>query len=222
MEYLNPKSEPKEVWLLNHAARFDISRKTEHVMIDRMDNIQLLSDHYVICMINNGSFRAAAVCKTIEDVKKLADDSDPRDRLWFAVKKTEADPEIRAYNPSTTQCHHNKTEKSALDQDYFYKCFLETFCQKMKDEHLSFNDQQQMLDTLLDTRHGFVTTVGLSFNLHHFLNTCDISNVAGLKNTYCQYTGESSASGAAMDEFVDLIFDCCYEQCQYDMLTTKR
>ena len=104
--------------------------------------------------------------------------------------------------------------------DRFYKSFLETFCEKMKAECLNFDDQKKMIEILKSTKTGFVTVTGdFRLNHHRFLNSCDVSCEAGLKNTYCQYTGEISASGAQMDEFVDLIFRACYEKYQFTILS---
>ena len=97
MDYLNPK-EPKEVWLFNNAHRLDVVRgKMETAVLSIAREKEMMDKSYIICLINNGKFRAAAVCKNEDDVLRLMDPSDHRDRLWFHVRKELADPEIKPF-----------------------------------------------------------------------------------------------------------------------------
>lgn len=86
--YVNPKNMEKEEWLLlnatacvGHAVPLDTAIE-ELGIADK-----LYKELYPVCLVNNGSFTAAAVCYCSMEKDRFNDESDPRPRMWLFVTK---------------------------------------------------------------------------------------------------------------------------------------
>ena len=118
--YLNPKGISKEEWCLNNGlvmlTPFQLNdmngkgaEENANHLLDLLakgatkefkeedGNAAFFKRYAIVDMINNGKFRAAAVYtsrdEVIENTKAFIDD--PRQHLWFMVKKDEALAEVR-------------------------------------------------------------------------------------------------------------------------------
>ena len=120
-KYLNPEKQAKEVWLLDNGMVIPnpyppfyfklrdedmkrILRYTDSIL-DQMEAIGKDNDYNyfdkwcIVDLVNNGKFRAAAVYtsrdEVVENVKAFIDD--PRQHIWFMVKKDVALAEVRPF-----------------------------------------------------------------------------------------------------------------------------
>jgi hypothetical protein len=73
--YINPRISSKEKWLKENGTKlWDIP------------NVHCKDGSVVICLVNNGSFTAAAIAYNLEELKAFRDDPfDLREKQWWAV-----------------------------------------------------------------------------------------------------------------------------------------
>lgn len=120
--YLNPKGISKEAWcfdngflMMNPFQLNDMNRKGIEENTNRLldllaegatkefkeedGNVAFFNRYAIVDMINNGKFRAAAVYTSRDEVIKntKAFINDPRQHLWFMVKKNKALAEVRPF-----------------------------------------------------------------------------------------------------------------------------
>lgn len=123
--YLNPKDQPKEVWLLDNGFiipnpfppfPFQLNEKDikeivnyANSIVSQMEAIGIenrynyFDEWCIVDLVNNGKFRAAAVYtsrdEVITNVKAFLGDT--RQHIWFMVKKDKALAEVRDFIPKS-------------------------------------------------------------------------------------------------------------------------
>lgn len=75
--YINPKNTSKEQWLLDNST---------NVFLQAPNNLKMIPyNHVLVCLVNNGPFRAAAVIYSNDELKAFANPSDGREKTWHIV-----------------------------------------------------------------------------------------------------------------------------------------
>ena len=76
--YLNPRGTTKERFLHENAIPIPGDVKFEDV------------DGFIICLVNNGLFTAAAVAWSPSELEEFRQPDDMRPKLWYAIEKDKA------------------------------------------------------------------------------------------------------------------------------------
>lgn len=77
--YLNPAGMTKEQWLAENAEEVSFPPSTSPY-----------NGKYVVCLVNNGPFNAAALAYDDRELAAFTDPGDRRPKKWFLVNKDQA------------------------------------------------------------------------------------------------------------------------------------
>jgi len=84
--YLNPETMTKEEFLDKHGVEVDVDAVREYDLDDH-------SEECVVCIVDNGAFRAAGIMGGDRDFKDFTSPTDLRPKKFFAVKTEDINKE---------------------------------------------------------------------------------------------------------------------------------
>lgn len=80
--YINPKEKRKEAWLEENGK---LITRVNAEMIVKSDGYP--KDEVVVCLVNNGSFTAAAIADCLPEFEAFTWEGDKRPKKWYNVPR---------------------------------------------------------------------------------------------------------------------------------------